>query len=155
MSQAAATSIETETQSVRCHFIPIRKRALLDALLAHPRITGAEVGRLTNLARHLALIFHLEFFARRDQLKDLYVHFNPDQPTKAAILPDAEARDAFFDELDSILAAANFHQMAADEIISGKDSAGRIAAKVEVPPGVFDTVRFYGRGRHTRPIRVS
>jgi hypothetical protein len=139
----------------RHRFIPIRKRELLDAVLAHPKITAGDVPRLTALARHLALIFHVEFFSKRDGLKDAYVRFNPEQPGKAPIPPDAEARSAFLDDLHSVLMAANFHEMAGDEILSGTDSAGRVGAQVKVPTDVFDFVRFYARGGHTRPITVK
>lgn len=151
----AATNRDTAVPEVeQCRFIPVRKRELLDAVLAHPLIAPAETRRLTDLGRRLALVFHLEFFAKRDRLKDAYVRFNPDQPGDAPIPPDPGAREAFFDDLDSVLMAANFRQFTDDDIVKGLGSAGRTDAKVEVPREVFDTVRFYGRGRHTREITV-
>lgn len=153
MQKTAAASIGAEAKPGR--YIPVRKRALLDAITAHPGLAPGEGGKLADLARRIALIFHVEFFAKRDQLKDAYVRFSPEQPGRGAVPADGQARDAFFADLHGVLMAANFRELAPDELDgAARDSAGRVRAKVKVPEQVFDEVRFYVRGRHTRRIRV-
>jgi len=136
-------------------FIPVRKRELVDAVLAHPGVDPAARPGLAALAQHLALIFHIEFFGKRDRLKDAYIRFSPDHPDAAMRPPDPEARNAFLDELHQVLMAANFHLLTEAEIAAGRKGGGKINAPISVPKDLFDEVRFYGRGRGVRPITVE
>ncbi|GMG81860.1 hypothetical protein LNKW23_10730 [Paralimibaculum aggregatum] len=143
------------TPEPRERYMPVRKRALLEAALSDPALDAAERDKLRALGRRLALLFHVVFFAPREQLKDLYVHFNPDQPGTAPIPPAPEERQAFLEALDTALKAANFRRIEAQDLEPEAESRGRVRAKVDVPVDVFDEVRFYGRGRREREFTLS
>ncbi len=138
----------------RAHYIPIRKRAILDAALATEGLAEADRTRLAALGRRLALLFHVEFFGPRETLKDLYVRFNPDQPGSGPIPPAPEERAAFLEALEGALSAANFREMTAADLEPDEGARGRVKAKVAVPREVFDEVRFYGRGPRQRRFSV-
>lgn len=139
----------------RERYMPMRKRAILDAALATDGLAGQEREGLAALGRRLALLFHVAFFAPRERLKDLYVHFNPDQPGDSPITPAEDERKAFLDALDGALEAANFRRMTVADLEPEPASKGRVRAKVEVPRDVFHEVRFYGRGNRERPFTLS
>jgi len=144
--------MQDEETDRRDHFIPVARRAIVARLVAE---AGEPDGaRIAAVAGRLALLFHLEVFARREALKDGYAPFNPDQPG-AAPLPDSpEDRAAFLALLDGTLERANFRCLDAGEVTARRDSAGRVQARVRVPEGVFADVRFHARGWHRREITV-
>lgn len=138
----------------RERYIPLRKRELLDALLAHDDLPAPAQPGLEALARRLALLFHVEFFVAREALKELYVRLSPDRPGDGPIAPAPEERETFLAALESALVAANFSEIAESAVFTGIDAAGRVSARVAVPREMFDRVRIFGRGRRLRPIRV-
>ena len=136
------------------HFIPVPKREIVTTLMADTALGQAERAALPDIARRIALIFHVDFHAARESLKDLYARMNPDQPGEGP-LPVREAdRRRLFERLDETLRAANFRRLDPAEIATQRDSAGRVQARVTVPEEVFADVRFHVRGLHRRPIRV-
>lgn len=141
--------------AARYRYIPRSKREVLAAFLSDPEIGEEERALLSRIAVRLALIFHVELFAARERLKELYVRFNPDQPGTDPLPSAPEAREALLAALDDALMAANFDRMDLARIGSERDSAGRVSAKVRVPREAFDTLRLYGRGRRRRPIEVA
>ncbi|MGF1446387.1 MAG: TMEM143 family protein [Pikeienuella sp.] len=148
---AAAAPLAPER---RDRYMPVRKRALLDAALEDPALSEADSEGLAALGRRLALLFHLAFFGPRERLKDLYVRFNPDQPGTAPVAAAPEERATFLTALDETLEAANFAHLSQDDLLPEPDSKGRVRAKVAVPQDVFEEVRFYGRGRRQRSFEL-
>jgi len=137
----------------RDRYIPLRKSAIVDALLGDDRLDPADRDAMAGLARRLGLIFHIEYFRRREALKDLYVRFNPDQPGEGPVADAPEERRVFLDELDAALIAANFTRIGSQELAEAENAPGRVRAKIRIPHEIFDDVRFYGRGRRVREIR--
>ena len=136
------------------HFIPVAKREIVATLLADTTLPEAERAALGRIARRLSLLFHVDFHAPRERLKDLYARMNPDQPGEAPLPARRDDRARLLALLDETLTAANFRRLGPGEIASRRDSAGRVQARVKVPEQVFAEVRFYARGWHCRPIRV-
>lgn len=159
MSETAEPTSETAAPapSVRRpgRAIPLPKREILRAFLEEAGPAEVDRARLEELARRLALLFHLDFFPERERLKELYVRFDPHRPGEGPIPAAPEARAALLDALDATLMAGNFRRMDLAELGSGTDSAGRVSARVRVPREAFDALRFYGRGLRPRPIEVS
>lgn len=149
---------EPEAPEGRDRYIPIRKAEIVAAVLDDPSLgaAGAPADRaaLEGLARRLGLIFHIDYYARREAIKDLYVRFNPDQPGEGPVPADPDARQAFLDALDSALIAANFTRLTQADLAEAEETPGRVRAKIRIPRESFDEVRFYGRGRRSRPVEI-
>lgn len=155
MEDAAAPGPDgAKAPDLRGHFIPLAKREIVAALLDDPALPEGERSALGEIAGRLALLFHLDFHARREALKDLYARLNPDQPGEGALPASEETRRALADALDTTLATANFRRLPPGEALSRRDSAGRVQARVRIPEEVFADVRFYARGWHEREIEV-
>jgi len=138
----------------RGRYMGVPKRAILAAIAETEGLAPDERAAVARLGRRLSLLVHLLFFAARERLKDLYARFNPDRPEPGPLEAQAEERAAFLAELDTAIEAANFERLGEDRVVSATDAAGRVSAKVRVPKGVFDAVRFHGRGRRRRPLEV-
>jgi len=136
----------------RDRYIPIRKGEIVAAVLRDERLAPEDRPAMEGLARRLGLIFHIEYFTRREALKELYVRFNPDQPGTGAVPPADDERAAFLDEIDRALIAANFSRVSEAELTAAAEEPGRVRAKIKIPHELFDEVRFYARGRRQREI---
>ena len=63
----------------RDQFIPVRKSAVLNALLEQGLIASVEAReQFGQLCRLLGAIFHYEYFEWLEKLRDDYYYFNPD-----------------------------------------------------------------------------
>ena len=152
---AAAPAAARDTGAdLRGHFIPLRKREILEALLDAPALPEGERDGLARIAHRLSLIFHLDFHAHREALKDLYARMNPDQPGDGALPVVQGDRDRLFAAVDEVLTAANFRPLDPGELASRRDSEGRVRARVKVPEELFAEVRLLARGWHRREIEV-
>lgn len=152
-----ATAPETppaDGPPARDRYIPIGKAELVAALLRREGLPPDRAATLERLARWFSLLFHLEFFARREALKDLYTRLDPDQPGKAPLAAEAGLRQRLFKELEPALIAANFRPLTAAELDPDANCHGRVGARIVVPHETYDEVRFYGRGRRTRRIAL-
>jgi len=139
----------------RDRYIPVRKRDIVAAILADPRLAPDDAPQMAELARRLALLFHIEYFAEREALKDLYVRFNPDQPGEGPIPPAAEEQAEFLEALDRALVAANYTRLSEADLAAAEQSRARVRATIRVPKNVFADIRFYGRGWRRRPVTIK
>src|SRR5215831_9547362 len=103
----------------RDHVIAVRKRDLLDALIEHAALgSEAERDKYRQLCRHLAAIFHYEYFAELERLRDDYYYFNPAIDPHARF-DEATLERAYADLVASftqVLKDANFVEMSHTEI---------------------------------------
>jgi hypothetical protein len=76
------------------HFLPLRRRDLVDVLAAEDPHDGADGPGLRSLAELLAAVFHHEFHARLEGLKDAYAPFDPDPDTWTVRELDDQEREA-------------------------------------------------------------
>ncbi|WP_112323900.1 DUF3754 domain-containing protein [Oceanibium sediminis] len=131
----------------RDRFIPIGKADLVDALARRKGLDEDRVALLESLARWFSLLFHLEFFAQREVLKDRYTVLDPDQPGDGPVPGSLPQAVEFLDQLEKSLQAANFRRLTEQEVGVDSAAAGRVRARVVVPHTTYGAVRFYGRGR--------
>ena len=131
--------------------IPLGKGALVDALCARDNTAEQDAAALRRLGRWLSLLFHLEFFPRREALKDAYAPLDPDRPRPAG--DAAAARAGFWAQLEPVLEAANYRPLPPAEV-HGTATPARAGAKVSVPHERYSEVRFWGRGRREREYEV-
>jgi len=142
----------------RDHFIAVRKAELLDALIDHGRI--AEPARreaFRQLCRVLAAIYHYEYFAKLERLRDDYFYFNPEIEPHARL--DAEAIErAYADLVGSlirVLEGANFVEISHDEIADAHRERPVMQVTLAAPLDDYREVRFFRRGHHKEPLTID
>jgi len=136
------------------YYIPVRKSEIVSAVLKDQALATDDRKPMAELIRWLALLFHVEFFASSEHIKELYVELNPDKPGKDALMSSQHDRDAFLEELEKILIAANFRSISNEEIEESGAQAGRVQAIIKISREVFSDVRFYARGRRLKKFMV-
>jgi len=141
----------------RDSFIAVRKTDLLDALIEHGHITdAASRASLRQICRVIAAIYHYEYFAELERLRDDYFYFNPEIEPHARLDPDALER-AYADLVQSlkrVLMGANFVELSHEEIAAAhrEREVGRV--EIEVPLDDYREVRFFRRGHHHEPLAI-
>ncbi len=136
------------------YYIPVRKSEIVAAILKDQELATNDRKPMAELIRWLALLFHVEFFASSEHIKELYVELNPDNPGKDALMSSLHDRNAFLEELKKILVAANFRNLSEDEIEEADAQEGRVQAIIKVAKEVFSDVQFYARGRRLKKFMV-
>ncbi len=136
------------------YYIPVRKSEIVSAILKDHELATNDRKPMAELIRWLALLFHIEFFASSEHIKELYVGLNPDSPGTDALMSSPHDREAFLEELEKILVAANFRNLSSEEIEASDRQKGRVQAIIKISKGVFSEVRFYARGRRMKKFSV-
>ena len=138
--------------------VPVRKSDIVDALAAGGGFADdAEREKFRRLCALLASIYHYEYFAALERLRNDYYYFNPEAAPHAAL--DYVALDRSYADLiatlDKVLKDANFVELPHAEI--GAAHGGRTVLRVEIkaPLDDFRDVRFYRRGRHVEQFEVA
>lgn len=134
----------------REHFIPVRKRDVVERLLADPGLVEAAPERRDALSKVFGLmahIYHFEYFDDLEEIKDIYYYYSP-----VGRIPDAIAEQKRLPiqdvvaRIDHLMARANFRDIPFEEV-DGLDEVHRIFKfKVKVPVEQYQAVRIYGRG---------
>jgi hypothetical protein len=138
-------------------FIPIRKTDILDALLQQAALVAArERETFRRLCTMLASIYHFEYFAALERLRDDYYYFNPDIAPHAAMDHERLER-AYLDlvrSFDAVLKSANFVALDHAEIGEAHRRRSVLSVAVSAPLEDFRDVRFYRRGHHVESFAV-
>ncbi len=139
-------------------FVPVRKSDILDALIASGGFADdAEREKFRRLCAMLASIYHYEYFAALERLRNDYYYFNPEVAPHAA-LDHAVLERSYADliaTLDKLLTDANFVELPHAEIGAAHGRRAVLRVEVKAPLGDFREVRFYWRGRHVEPFEVA
>lgn len=150
---------ETSTRAAAGErFIPLRRSDLTDLCAARIRAGGGDAEYFVHSARLLEALFHHEFHARLERLKDLYAPFNPD--LDARLLPEVSAadrgprRDDLSAELEAVLEAANFERITDADLRSAMDEESLFRIRLHVDFDDFEQVVFYRRGETPRSEEV-
>src|SRR5262245_21015237 len=140
----------------RGHFIPVRKSDIVRALLADAKITetgDAEAWR--EFCRLLAAIFHYEYFAELERLKEAYYYFNPhhpgDRPQNSLM---AAAYADLVETLKHVLARANFVEVTKEEFDRACHTGALMPAEVYTPTEDYRDIRFFRRGQHSEDVEL-
>jgi hypothetical protein len=142
----------------RDQFIPIRKADVLAALLQHGQLKAAEhQEKFQQFCQLLASIFHHEYFAQLEHLRDGYYYFNPELDEKVRF--DQQTLDKAYSELSialsAVLRGANFVELSQREIEQASRERPFFRVRVKVPARNFREVRFFRRGRHRGVVRAK
>jgi hypothetical protein len=142
----------------RDHFIAVRKSDILDALIDHGHIAhDAQRDAFRQVCRLLAAIYHYEYFAQLERLRDDYFYFNPELEPHAR-LDQAALERAYADLVTSfttVLADANFVEMSHAEIEQAHRERSVMRIEIEAPLDDFREVRFFRRGHHEEALEIA
>ncbi len=139
----------------RDHFIAVRKTDILDALIEHGRLAeAAQREQFAQVCRRLGAIYHYEYFAELEALRDDYYYFNPEIEPHARL--DAAALERAYAELvlslTTVLEDANFVEMSHAEIEEAHRRRSVMRVEIEAPLDDFREVRFFRRGHHVETV---
>jgi hypothetical protein len=141
----------------RGHFIAVRKADIIDALIRHGGLADeARRDQFRQICRLLAALFHYEYFAELERLRDDYFYFNPEIEPHAGF-DHAALERAYADLVQSftaVLADANFVEMSHAEIDAAHRQRAVMRVEIEAPIDDFREVRFFRRGHHQESIET-
>jgi hypothetical protein len=142
----------------RDHAIAIRKSELIDALIAHGALAGEEErDRYRQVCRRIAAIFHYEYFAQLERLREDYFYFNPELEPHAGF--DHAALDRAYADLvislTGVLRDANFAEMSHAEIERAHRERAAMRVEIAAPLDDYREVRFFRRGHHVEMLETA
>src|SRR5262249_29907627 len=108
-----------------------------------------------EFCRLLGAIFHYEYFAELEHLKEAYYYFNPHHPGER---PDKVAMEAAYLELvkalEHVLARANFVHVSKAEIDRACHTVALMPAEIYTPLEDYRDIRFFRRGQHAEDVEL-
>jgi hypothetical protein len=158
MTSRTADRRHADAAEDRDQFIAVRKTDMLDALLDHGLLADdAQRDSFRQVCRRLAAIYHYEYFAELERLRDDYFYFNPELEPHArfdhAALERAYAE--LVDSLTAVLADANFVEISHAEIEEAHRRRSTMRVEIVAPLEDFREVRFFRRGHHQETIEIA
>lgn len=134
----------------REHAIPLRCADLVRRLTDDAQLSCAEREQFGQFCKLLAATFHYEYYARLEELEDLYAPFNPDSATAALRTYSEEERSRLVPELfgkfAALLERANYQRLSQTEIEQAVAAASDWGVNLHVNFGVFERLEVYARG---------
>jgi len=158
MISRTADRRQVDATDDRDQFIAVRKTDMLDALLDHGLLADdSQRDSFRQVCRRLAAIYHYEYFAELERLRDDYFYFNPELEPHArfdhAALERAYAE--LVDSFTAVLADANFVEISHAEIEEAHRRRSAMRVEIVAPLEDFREVRFFRRGHHQETIEIA
>jgi len=142
----------------RDHFIAVRKTDILDALIDHGHLADdARRDGFRQVCRRLAAIFHYEYFAELERLRDDYFYFDPELAPHARF-DHAALERAYADLVASfttVLADASFVELTHAEVEQAHRQRSAMRVEIVAPLDDFREVRFFRRGHHEETLEIA
>ena len=137
----------------RAHFLPFRRRELIDFCADQGRLGDEDAERFRTLSRMIAALYHHEFHTRLDRIEDGFAPFDPDADTRSIGSVSESEREAGWEtllgEVDEVLRHANYQEVSEEEVDEALNTRSGIVIDLEVDLAEFQAMRLYWRGRHT------
>ena len=141
-------------------FIPLRRKDVVALCLARIKASGGDAEHFAHAARLLEALFHHEFHADLESLKDLYAPFNPDLDARLLSPTDSGGagtrRADLTDALERVLERANYERITDADLRAAFDEESLFRIRLHVDFDDFEQVLFYRRGetprRETLPL---
>lgn len=136
----------------RGHFIPLRKRELVEVLASEGGLNEVEKGQWQELCKLIDASIHFHFHQRLEQLREAYAPYDPDaeeRPLKTGTISaeqDQKEADHVFAEFDALMTRANFRRLTREEIVQAISSASHLGIKLKTDFKVFEKLEVYARG---------
>lgn len=145
------TRTDDSTNSLpREQFIPIRRAELIELLAGGGSLSTADEARFRQLCEGLHAIFHREYQAVVDELKECYSPFDPDSDTKSIEAPgphqNSERQARLFERFGWLLARGNFVRIKQEEIEQALKEHSHWGLALKVDFGIFERLEIFYRG---------
>ena len=140
-------------------FLPVRRSDLVRLLDEAARLPEEDQERFRALADLLDAVFHFDFRARLETLKDAYAPFDHDPDTRAVFTYDdgdrAQAQQQLIESMERLLEDANFERVDAEEIERAFEEESLLAVRVEADLDDFEHLLVYRRGVTEREEQID
>ncbi len=143
----------TDTQT-RFRFIPFRRQDIIEMCLRDGE-PCASAASFRQLAQMLAQVYHFEFHAIIEALKDAYADIDPDTDTRRPKLANEGRRQSFVALLDDLLVKANYERVSEDELNRALLESSLFKIRLQVDFSDFSEVSLFARGQSQRQERVA
>ena len=142
---------------VRERFIPIRKADLIDGLSNSKMVTPNDREAFLRFGTILDSIFHFEFHAKTEALKENYHPFNPDNDTVSVRHFSHDMRKAHEDRLmtafKAVLNQANYQQISATDLTYAMNRESLFKINLLVDFEDFENQLVFRRGAQSHRIK--
>ncbi len=135
----------------REHYIPLRKADLFQLLRQDKQLAPEEREPLSRLCKQVSAIYHLEYLARLEELKDAYAPFDPDSETRPLHQPSATERqkniDTLFEKFIALMERGNFRQLKWVDVQAAMEGGSTDwGINMDVDSAVFERLEIFSRG---------
>lgn len=137
----------------RFRFIPFRRQDIVEMCLHDGELAGSEPG-FRQLARMLAQLYHFEFHALIEALKDAYADVDPDADTRRPGLAASANRRSFVELLDELLVKANYERIGEGELNRALLESSLFKIRLQVDFADFSEVSLFARGESQRQEKL-
>ena len=131
-------------------YIPFRKSDIVKMCLKEARLPEGNFDDFKEFCQILEALFHFEFHKRLEALKDCYAPFNPDADTRSVSKYSEDEKKTLqkklVSELTSILKAANYEKITANDLKMALGEESLFKIKLVVDFNDFEDVIFFRRG---------
>lgn len=135
-------------------FIPLRRQDVVELCRARIADAGGDALHFGHAARLLEALFHHDFHADLEALKDLYAPCNPDLDARLLTTPEpgeaAVRRTELRSALEQVLERANFERITDADLRAALDEESLFRIRLHVDFDDFEQVLFYRRGETPR-----
>lgn len=131
------------------NYIPVRKAELAELLASQSELPADERPSFRQFCRLLESIYHHEYRAQLEALKNAYAPFDPDADTQspAASTPAPAGQvDALFDKFVWLLERANFVRLSRADISAALGAASEWGLRLSIDFELFERLEVFARG---------
>jgi hypothetical protein len=150
MSESLITNPSPVTAPVAEPYVPLRRDELIELLVRHGKLEGAEASEFRRLCRLIAVVFHQNYHEHQDRLKQLYAPFDPDaetRPIRQGIQrPRGEMLDEFLGTFSEVLTAAHYRPLEPKELEFALTGATYWGLDLQINRDIFDRLLIFVRG---------
>ncbi|MBU1239932.1 DUF3754 domain-containing protein [Myxococcota bacterium] len=146
------------TAPVSEHFIPYRKKEILEMILADGPMGEDERARFEELAILLQSLYHFSFHQKVESLKNNYFPFSADDEAHFGSPPSPETLERFeqdlLKEFREVLKAANYEELGDEALSYAQKEQSLFHINVYIKLDDFKTYLMYSRGERVIRERV-
>jgi hypothetical protein len=136
--------------AIREQFIPLRQAELLEMLVRSADLSDLEAAAFRRFCRLLQSVFHCEYQAALEDLKNAYAPFDPDADTRPADPLSSQELQAHQDQLFRrfgwLLERGNFRRLSQDDIESALADCSQWGLNLSIDFQIFERLEVYCRG---------
>lgn len=138
--------------SDREHYIPLRKRDLIDFLAKDSRLDRQHREAFRQFCRLVSAVWHFEYYETLERIKDAYAPFDPDAtiPPLQEITPEQrhEQIDRLFTQIALLVEKANYIRLSRKDIEAAVEGgASDWGVNMHVDWSVFERLEMYVRSQ--------